>query len=151
MLLLIAWRHFIWWWSDEGRCVEDPGVGLWAAASFVYWFIGWRRGRRRVLSAMCWLIEGAWEGVICGGIPQINWARGRFMVLELHNERGGSDEDWWRGRKAGARGLSDINEEVRWWLVVVLPIAETEERCFELYTLDVCHPKRLFPTYRTLV
>ena len=36
------------------------------------------------------------------------------MVLELHKEVGGFEKDWQLGRKAGARGLSDINEEVRW-------------------------------------
>ena len=150
MVLVIACKQFDWCWSDGGKEAEGPGVDGWAAASGWNWFVCWRRGRRRVLSAMCWLIEG-WERIICGGSPQINWAKGRFMVLELHNERGRSDEDWWWGRKAGARRLSDINEGVRLWPVVVLPVVERGDRCFESYILDVCHPKRLFPTSRTLV
>ena len=31
--------------------------------------------------------------------------------------------------------------------VVVLPIVEREGRCFELYTPDVCYPRKLFPMY----
>ena len=73
---------------------EDSGVGWWAAAFGLDWFVGWREGRREVPSVMCWLLEGTWNGVICGGIPQNKWAKGRLIVVELHSEIGGSEEDW---------------------------------------------------------
>ena len=150
IVLWKACRQFTWCSRDEGKRAENPGVGWWTAASGLDWFVGWRRGRRKVPSKRCWLIEGAREGMVCGGMPQSNWAKGRLIVLEWPNELGGSEEDWWWGRKTGARGLSDISREVRWLPLVVLLFFEREEMCFELYILCVCYPKKLFPLYGIL-
>ena len=87
----------------------------------------------------------------CGGIPQNNWVELRLIVVELHNERGGSEEEWERGWKAGVRGLSGISGAVRWSPVLVLLTVERGEMCFESYIPDVCYPKRLFPLCRILV
>ena len=43
---------------------------------------------------MGWLKEEAWDGMICGGIPQNNWAKGRLIGVELHSEIAGSEADW---------------------------------------------------------
>ena len=94
MVLWIACKQLDWCWRDEGKRAEDPGVSWWTAASGLDWFVGWRRGRRNVPSVMCGLTEGAWERMVCGGIPQINWAKSRLIVVELHSEIGGSEEDW---------------------------------------------------------
>ena len=130
-----------------GKKAEDPGVGWWTVASGLDWFVGWRK----VPSVMFWWRERAWNGMFCEGMPQNNWAKGILIVVELHSALGGWEEDWWWGRKAGARWLSDISGEVRWLPVVVLPIVERGEMCFESCILDVCYPKRLFPICRTLV
>ena len=142
MVLWIACKHFAWCWRGVDKRAEDRGFGWWAAAFDLNWFIDWRRGRRKVPSVMCWLKEGAWYGTLCGGFPQNNWAKGRLIVIELHSEIRGSEEDW--GREAGARRLSDISGK-RWWLPVEgLPIVGKAEMCFESSILGVGYPKRFF-------
>ena len=87
---------------------------------------------------------GNWIEVIGGGIPQIIWARRRFFAVELLSKIGGSEGNCLCGRKSGERGLSDISGKVRWSLVVVLPIVEKVEMCFESYILDAGYRRRFF-------
>ena len=130
MVLLIACKQFDWCCRDEGKGAEEPGVNWWTAGSVLDWFVDLRRGRRRVPSVMCWLIEGEWDGIIYESVLQNSWTRGRLIALELYSEIGGSEEDWYWGRKDGARGFSDISGEVQLLPEAVLPIVEKEKMCF---------------------
>ena len=89
------WGRKVSWlrWRGDGKKDDDPGGGWWAAASCLDCFVGWVRGRMKVPSVMGWLLEGAWDGMICGGIPQINWARG-----ETHCSKIAQRKSWIRGR-----------------------------------------------------
>ena len=151
IVLWIAWRQLAWCSRGEDKLAENSGVGWWTAEFGLDRLVGWRGGRKRVPSVMCWLIEGAWSGLICGGIPQNNWAKGKLMVVELPSNVAGSQEDWNWGRKAGARGFSDISGEMQWSPVEELPIVEKGEMCFELCILGVGYPKKLFPIWRIRV
>ena len=151
IVLWIDCRQLSWCCKREDRRTEDSGFGCWAAAFGLDCFVDWRKGRRNVPSGMCWIIEGAWNGVICGGIPQISWANGKLIVSELPSEIGGSQEDWIWGRKAGARGFSDISGGKQWSPVEELPIVEKGEMCFQLFIRGVGYPKRLFPIWRIRV
>ena len=151
VVLWRACRDFACCWRDEDKVDEDPGCGCWTSATGFDGFFGRIRGRLKVPSVMSWLIGRAWDGISCGGISQVKWAKGRFIVVELHCGRIGSEEDWEWGRKAGARGFNDINGGVRWSSVVVLPIVERGEMCLESYNVDVCYPKGIVPICRALV
>ena len=91
IVLWIACRQLAWCCRGEDKRAEDSGVGWWAAALGLDWFVGWREKRRKVPSVMCWSIEVAWDGVICGGIRQITWAKGRLIEVDLPSEIGGSE------------------------------------------------------------
>ena len=98
------------------------------------------------------VIDGlSWDGMIGRGISPNNWAKGRLIVVELHSEIGGSEEDCSGGRKAGVRGFSGTSGKMRWSPVEGLPIVERIEMCFESCILGVGYPKRLLPRWRILV
>ena len=138
--------------------LECWGQKSWRSRSWIMscsilrrWIFRLDKARMKVPSVMDWLLGGAWGWINCGGIPQNKWAKGRLIVLELHSERSGLEEDWEWGRKACARGFSDISGEVWRSHVVVLPFVKRWETCFESYIRDVGCPKRLFPLHKILV